>query len=164
MAKRVGNIDVVYTPMKRELENVWTEYGYEKKVLPKGWMKEEGRRPLPEAMIYEKDCPIGLRDGVKIYADVFRPISSDAKKVPAILPWSIYGKTGTGQWFIGFCPATFTEDFRQIHARQLLCTFGYSSQLDKRSREMGGSRSSGMDSARLRNCKYRCSRHLQIRR
>jgi putative CocE/NonD family hydrolase len=99
MAKRIGNIDVIYTPMKRELENVWTEYGYEKKVLPKGWTKEAGRRPLPVAMIYEKDCTIALRDGVKIYADVFRPVDSDLEKVPAILPWSIYGKTGTGQFF-----------------------------------------------------------------
>lgn len=48
-------------------------------------------------MIYEKDCPIALHDGVKIHADVFRPVDSDGTKVPAILPWSIYGKTGTGQ-------------------------------------------------------------------
>jgi predicted acyl esterase len=97
MAKRIGNIEVIYTPLKRELENVWTDYGYEKKILPKGWIKEAGRRPLPVDMIYEKDCPIVLRDGIKIYADVFRPGNSDQQPVPAILPWSIYGKTGTGQ-------------------------------------------------------------------
>ncbi len=91
------NVEVLYTPMKRELENVWIEYGYEKRTLPKGWTKEKGRRPLPVEMIYEKDCKIELRDGINIYADVFRPVDSDDKPVPAILPWSIYGKTGTGK-------------------------------------------------------------------
>lgn len=157
MARRIGNVDIIYTPLKRELENVWTEYGYEKKVLPKGWTKETGRRALPVDMIYEKDCSIVLRDGVKIYADVFRPVNSDAKKVPAILPWSIYGKTGTGQLpskqFIQK-PRSFAHTYRKTIARLISLAAGYTAQLDKRFREMGSPRPGRMDSARLRRCQH----------
>lgn len=104
MAKSIVGMEILYTPMKRELENVWTPYGKDKKVLPKGWTKEDGRRPLPVAMIYEKDQEIMLRDGVKIFADVFRPIDSDTRPVPAILPWSIYGKSGTGRLTLDVFP------------------------------------------------------------
>jgi hypothetical protein len=37
-----------------------------------------------------------MRDGVRLYADIFRPASSDQEGVPAILPWSPYGKSGAG--------------------------------------------------------------------
>ncbi|XP_014550244.1 hypothetical protein COCVIDRAFT_115999 [Bipolaris victoriae FI3] len=73
-------------------------------------------------MIYEKDQEIALRDGVKIFADVFRPIDSDTKPVPAILPWSIYGKTGTGlqsldkvPWRVGI-PRSWTSGLEKWEA------------------------------------------------
>lgn len=46
--------------------------------------------------IYERDQAITVRDGTRLYADIFRPEISDSKPVPCILPWSPYGKTGTG--------------------------------------------------------------------
>ncbi len=53
-------------------------------VLPAGHLKKEGLRALPCAMVYERDVEIIMRDGTKLYADVFRPVT-DAK-VSAILP------------------------------------------------------------------------------
>jgi predicted acyl esterase len=92
----LDGIKVAYRAMNKEIPNLWVKHGYEKVTLHKGWVKDAGRRPLPMDMVFEKDCSITLRDGVKIYADVFRPIDADTKPVPAILCWSIYGKSGVG--------------------------------------------------------------------
>ena len=42
-------------------------------------------------IICEQDVAVTMRDGVVLYADIFRP-ADDAEKVPAILAWSNYGK------------------------------------------------------------------------
>lgn len=69
----------------------------EKTTIKKGHMRAPGRRPFLSDTIYERDVGIPLRDGVILYADIFRPVESDHQhKVPAILPWSPCGKTGTG--------------------------------------------------------------------
>ena len=47
--------------------------------------------PLTCDIILDKDVEVTLRDGVKIYVDVFRP--KGATKVPAIVAWSPYGKS-----------------------------------------------------------------------
>ena len=47
---------------------------------------------LPCDIIVERDVEVPMRDGVKIYIDVYRP-QGDAK-VPAIIAWSPYGKKG----------------------------------------------------------------------
>ncbi|KAL1644146.1 hypothetical protein SLS58_004426 [Diplodia intermedia] len=66
--------------------------------LAKGWTKEPGRRPFGVETIFERDVSVKLRDGVKIYTDIFRPATSDHEngKVPAVIPWSPYGKSGRG--------------------------------------------------------------------
>ncbi|MFG3133233.1 CocE/NonD family hydrolase [Streptomyces tendae] len=46
--------------------------------------------PLPVDIVFEKDVPVTLRDGVTIHVDVFRPVGSE--KVPVIVAWSPYGK------------------------------------------------------------------------
>ena len=61
-------------------------------VLPKGHLKETGRRKILVDTILERDTPIPLRDGLKLYADVFRPKSSDETKIPVVMCWSPYGK------------------------------------------------------------------------
>lgn len=63
-------------------------------VLPKGHVKNDGWRALPCDMHYERDVTVTMRDGAKLYTDVFRPVTDE--KVPAILPYSPYGKSGTG--------------------------------------------------------------------
>lgn len=43
-----------------------------------------------DGIICEQDVEITMRDGVKIYVDIFRPITEE--RIPAILAWSGYGK------------------------------------------------------------------------
>lgn len=64
-------------------------------VLKAGSIRREGAKPLSCDILLERDVPIQLRDGVTIYADVFRPVGNDV--CPAILAWSPYGKEIGGQ-------------------------------------------------------------------
>ena len=41
-------------------------------------------------MVIERDVPIAMRDGAKLYANIFRPV--EEKPVPPIIAWSPYGK------------------------------------------------------------------------
>lgn len=45
-------------------------------------------------MVLEKDYAIPMRDGVKIYADVYRPVDAIAKKTPTIVFFAPFGKHG----------------------------------------------------------------------
>lgn len=91
------SVPVLFTELDHEPKKTWIEYGApEKRRIPKGWTKDEGRRPFPVDVLWEKDVRIPLRDGVELLADVFRPVTSDEEPVPAIMPWSPYGKTGSG--------------------------------------------------------------------
>lgn len=64
-------------------------------ILKAGSVRREGAIPLPCDILLERDVPIRLRDGVTIYADVFRPVGDEA--CPALLAWSPYGKEIGGQ-------------------------------------------------------------------
>jgi uncharacterized protein len=97
MATRIGNIPMSFAESNPDLVNLWVPFYTETRTLKKGWTKDEGRRPLPIALLWHKDVPIPMRDGVILYADVFLPADHE-DPLPAILPWSAYGKTGTG-WF-----------------------------------------------------------------
>uniref|UniRef100_UPI00403F24BE CocE/NonD family hydrolase n=1 Tax=Lentilactobacillus hilgardii TaxID=1588 RepID=UPI00403F24BE len=61
------------------------------RILPKGYQVSDKFKPLDCDIVFEKDVPIKLRDGVTIYADVFRPNTNE--KVPVIMAWSPYGKS-----------------------------------------------------------------------
>jgi predicted acyl esterase len=63
--------------------------------LPKGHKRTPANRAFEADTVFEKDIAIPLRDGLKLYVDVFRPKTDS--KVPAILIWSPYGKTGNGR-------------------------------------------------------------------
>lgn len=91
------SVPVIFAELEHKPKSTWIEYGEPStRVLSKGWVKDEGRRPLSEDMVWEKDVRITLRDGIQLLADIFRPVSSDRNPVPAIMPWSPYGKTGSG--------------------------------------------------------------------
>jgi predicted acyl esterase len=60
-------------------------------ILKKGTTYIEHGVALPCDIIWQRDVGVKMRDGVTIYADIFLPV--DAKKLPAILSWSPYGKT-----------------------------------------------------------------------
>ncbi len=42
-------------------------------------------------ILVEQDVPVTMRDGAKIYVDIFRPANT-TEKVPAIIAWGFYGK------------------------------------------------------------------------
>lgn len=47
-------------------------FGYEKRVLPRGWQKTPENMPLELDIIFEKDVEIILRDGVKVSSHAAR--------------------------------------------------------------------------------------------
>jgi predicted acyl esterase len=59
--------------------------------LSKGTVLMEGGYPLPCDIVWERDVPVPLHDGIIIYIDFFRP--ADGSDIPAILSWSPYGKS-----------------------------------------------------------------------
>jgi hypothetical protein len=63
--------------------------------LPKGHKKDPSRRGFQVTTVWDRDVEMPMRDGVVLRADVFRPADID-EKVPALLVWSPYGKSGTG--------------------------------------------------------------------
>ncbi|KAK0388750.1 hypothetical protein NLU13_4993 [Sarocladium strictum] len=94
--------DVVYTKITPAPEHPHYHYaGFHpghRQILEPGHVRAPGRRPFGVPTIFERDQAITVRDGIRLYADIFRPATSDEEKkpVPAIIPWSPYGKTGTG--------------------------------------------------------------------
>ncbi|EMC96066.1 hypothetical protein BAUCODRAFT_123340 [Baudoinia panamericana UAMH 10762] len=67
-----------------------------KAILTKGHVRSPGRRAFPADVVFDRDVCIRCRDGIRLYADVYRPLDSDGVPVPVVIPWSPYGKTGTG--------------------------------------------------------------------
>ncbi|KAL5364423.1 hypothetical protein BJX96DRAFT_168262 [Aspergillus floccosus] len=63
-------------------------------MLPAGHKKRPDCRALVSPIIFDQDQILTLRDGTKIRADIFRPVGDE--KVPAIVMWGPYGKSGTG--------------------------------------------------------------------
>lgn len=96
MSRKFDDVEVMYTNANPNFYNWWIDFGPSKQILPRGWQRDPDRLALKEDLIWEKDIEIPMRDGVKLYADIFRPAKLDGQKLPALLPWSPYGKTGTG--------------------------------------------------------------------
>lgn len=63
-------------------------------VLQPGFRREARSRAIEIPTVWESDVIIPLRDGSRLVADLFRPEGKE--KVPVILVWSPYGKSGTG--------------------------------------------------------------------
>lgn len=98
MATCIDGIEVIFKDTNRDFSKRWKQFGPCREILSKGWRKAEGRRALDEDLIFDRDIAITLRDGATIWADVFRPLSSNKQPVPAILSWSPYGKQGNGMF------------------------------------------------------------------
>ncbi|KAL4750002.1 hypothetical protein BDW72DRAFT_213668 [Aspergillus terricola var. indicus] len=61
-------------------------------ILDAGW-NGFNAKPLISPILIEHDVELVMRDGARLYADIYRPPSSNNDvKVPAILSWSFYGK------------------------------------------------------------------------
>ena len=65
-------------------------------ILKKGSIRMKDAKPLECDILLQRDVAIPLRDGVTIYADVFRPVGSG--KCPALVALSPYGKEIGTQW------------------------------------------------------------------
>jgi predicted acyl esterase len=63
-----------------------------------------------DGLICMQDVPVTLRDGVKIYTDIYRP--KTIEKIPVIISWSYYGKRpgdGMSEWQVmGVVPGTIS--------------------------------------------------------
>jgi len=88
--------DVIFTkradgqPIPEHLTN--PKLNPEKLVLEKGFQLSEEWRPTICDMIVERDVSFKLRDGIKLYADLFRP-TDESRTYPVILVYTPYGKT-----------------------------------------------------------------------
>lgn len=98
MVTNIGDIPVRFSSSNPNFLNWWSEFNPCVRELPKGWQRGPEWRALPESLIWEKDVAITLRDGVILRGDVFRAKRFEGQPLPAILPWSPYGKTGTGKF------------------------------------------------------------------
>jgi predicted acyl esterase len=96
---KIGDIPIIFRPLKHPEHGVSGYDGPEHSVtvLKAGHRKTEGVKSFDVDTIWEKDIEIPMRDGVILKGDIFRPAHGDA--VPAIIPWSPYGKTGRGRNF-----------------------------------------------------------------
>lgn len=74
----------------------YTGFKQEKVVLKKGSIRMKGAKPLECDILLERDVAIQLRDGIIIYADIFRPLTEE--KCPALVALSPYGKEIGTQW------------------------------------------------------------------
>lgn len=68
------------------------------KILPKGWQKDPRRKAATQDVLFDQNVDIEMRDGIKLKADVFRDpaAGNDGARVPTVLMYGPYGKTGTG--------------------------------------------------------------------
>jgi predicted acyl esterase len=82
-------------------------------VLSKGHRRKPYNKALPCDILLEKDFTLPMRDGVKLYCDVYRPNKSgtslghpipEKEKVPVILVYAPYGKEGNSELFMNELP------------------------------------------------------------
>ena len=93
----VAGIEVEFGRANTDFSKRWLDFGPSTTVLPRGWTKAEGRRALPEDLVFHRDVAVPLRDGSTMYMDVFRA-QRIAEPIPAIIAWSPYGKQGNGMY------------------------------------------------------------------
>ncbi|KAI5361075.1 putative xaa-Pro dipeptidyl-peptidase-like domain, cocE/Serine esterase, alpha/Beta hydrolase [Septoria linicola] len=71
-------------------------------ILQAGHRKDPSLRAFEVDTIFERDIEVPLRDGTILRADVFRPHNDT--KLPALISWSPYGKSGSGMLNLSFMP------------------------------------------------------------
>lgn len=94
---KTGSIELLFRDLKQPKvgEDGYLAAGPHVQTFQPGYRKTQTSKPFTVDTIWERDIDIPLRDGVKLKADVFRPANSTTR-LPAILPWSPYGKDGRG--------------------------------------------------------------------
>jgi predicted acyl esterase len=66
------------------------------------------RRSVIDGVLIERDVAVSLRDGIRIYVDVYRP--ADAAAVPPIIAWGPYGKHGHTRYSQSFPKADVADE------------------------------------------------------
>lgn len=94
---KVGSIDVLQTSISPLTAEFARYKGLKTGIatLPKGFRKTAENRPFDTDTLWERDIQIPMRDGTILYGDIFRPAIT-SEKVPILLVWSPYGKSGVG--------------------------------------------------------------------
>ena len=95
---RIGEIDPLLRDCARpeDLDEFYNGCEEHKELLKAGWRKSPERAAFAADTIWEANVQVPMRDGVKLRVDIFRPADSDTVKVPALIAWSPYGKSGQG--------------------------------------------------------------------
>jgi len=92
--ERVGNIDVIFKDGTKSTGHpLYPGFEPGTTILTKGTTVKDGHLTLPCDILWERDTVIKLRDGTKLFADVYRPASSKEKR-PAIIASAGFGKNG----------------------------------------------------------------------
>ena len=97
MSLKIGGFNVLTVPAispNDKRAGYYDPLNISTRTIQKGYRKSEKHAPFLVDTLFEKDVPVPMRDGVKLYCDIFRP--ADGQKVPAVILWSPYGKSGNG--------------------------------------------------------------------
>ncbi|KAF4548395.1 Hypothetical protein D9617_28g065010 [Elsinoe fawcettii] len=108
MSIRIAGVDVAIGPVISPGDpkgGPYDPFNPSKTIFSKGHRRNERKAPFKVDTIFEKDIVLPMRDGIRLYADVFRPVIEE--KVPAIVIWSPYGKTGNGPHGLDMVPGRF---------------------------------------------------------
>lgn len=98
-----GDVDVIWSEANPpdSPSAKWRGFAPGRTVLASGSVHAPGGLPLPCDIVFERDVEVTLRDGTRIFVDVYRPVTDDP--VPALVAWSPYGKQG-GFWELDSYP------------------------------------------------------------
>ena len=67
----------------------------------KGW-DDIPCKTLTSNILVEHDIELVMRDGARLYAEIYRPAGSD-EKIPIVISWSPYGKKYNGISMLPVC-------------------------------------------------------------
>jgi uncharacterized protein len=88
-------IQVAYKPISKPEIGVNNYQGFmpgKSEVLPAG-ANPYNAKPLESPIRIDHDVEIKVRDGCRLYADIYRPADvPETEKLPAVISWSCYGK------------------------------------------------------------------------
>ncbi|KAE9378577.1 hydrolase CocE/NonD family protein [Stipitochalara longipes BDJ] len=92
--EKVGNVEVKFCQGTSSKDHkLYPGFKPEAKVLRKGLVIREEALALPCDILWERDVPVKLRDGVTIYTDIYRPPNAQFL-LPAVVSSGPFGKNG----------------------------------------------------------------------
>lgn len=98
MALKINGFDVTVSSTAHGPEDEGINYRFplnpSSRTLKKGHQLDPDRLAFAVDVVFEQDFALPMRDGTKLYCDIFRPVTQE--KVPAIIMWSPYGKSANG--------------------------------------------------------------------